>query len=164
MNWAFWVSTVLLLSACTFGRNVDEHGQYPNLFPKTPLSESPCLEDQDCIVTHLIDGQCCADPPTAASNLYTRDQFQQLVAHQKEVCRDPQEPFSCTDHPPTGHIDYVIHGACVDQRCVKKKVPADAPHIPKPNPTNTTEDESQKEGKNSPSTSQIETVASPKAD
>ena len=164
MNWILLTSTSLLFSACTFGRNVDEQGQYPRLFPKTPLSESPCLEDQDCIITHLIDGQCCADPPTAASNLYTRDQFQQLVAHQEEVCNDAQEPYTCPEHPPQGHIETVFHGACVEQRCVKKSVPADAPHIPKMDPEQTTDSGPIKQGKTPPEPSSIETAASPKAD
>ena len=162
MNRTFFLSVALL--GCTFGRNVDEQGQYPRLFPKTPLSESPCLEDQDCIITHLIDGQCCADPPTAASNLYTRDQFQQLLAHQKEVCNDVQEPYTCPEHPPSGHIETVFKGACVEQRCVRKEVPADAPHIPKLNVDDASMEEPEKRREPPPLPRQIETAASPKAD
>ena len=152
------------MAACTFGPNVNKDGEYPHLFPKTPLSESPCLEDQDCIVTHLIDGQCCPDPSTSASNLYTRDQFQQLLAHQKDVCNDPQEPYTCPEHPPAGHIDVVIQGACVQKRCVKKEVPADAPHIPTMDPTSHPEIDTSKAGSVAPSSPPIETVASPKPD
>ena len=149
---------------CTFGPNVNEEGEYPRLFPKTPLSESPCLEDQDCVVTHLVDGQCCPDAPTSASNLYTRDQYRQLVAHQKEVCNDPQEPYTCPEHPPAGHIEVVIQGACVEQRCIKKEVPADAPHIPTMNPDANPENKAPTAGDVERPLAPIETAASPKPD
>ena len=126
------VLIVGFLTACQFGRHANEEGKYPPLFPQTPLSEAPCLEDQDCVVSHLIDGECCPEPTTSASNVYTRDQYDQLVQHQKLMCNDAQDTYTCPEHPPRGHIEYVLQGACVNQRCVSKKVPADAPHIPKP--------------------------------
>ena len=70
------------LDGCPPRKMVDEKGEYGQLFPQTPLSEAPCLEDQDCVVTHLKDGHCCPDPEYNPSNLYTRDQYDRLVAHQ----------------------------------------------------------------------------------
>ena len=151
-----------IFTGCTVGPNVDEDGEYPRLFPKTPLSESPCLEDQDCVVTHLVDGQCCPDAPTSASNLYTRDQYRQLLAHQKEVCNDPKEPYTCPEHPPAGHIEVVLQGACVEQRCIKKEVPADAPHIPTMDPGHAPDQGTPKAATVEGSPAPIETAASPK--
>jgi len=155
---------VCVLAACTLGSHVDEDGQYQALFPKTPLSEAPCLEDQDCVVTHLIDGQCCPNAPTSASNLYSRDQFERLLVHQQQMCNDAQDPYTCPEHPPTGHIEYVYQGACVEQRCIKKKVPSDAPHIPKPTPTKSETEPPKATDSTGEQTGAIETAASPKAD
>ena len=47
---------LVLLTACTFAREVvDDEGNYSRLFPKTPLSDAPCIEDQDCVVAPLKD-------------------------------------------------------------------------------------------------------------
>jgi len=155
-----FVPILLIVSGCSFGQHVENDGEYPTLFPKTPLSEAPCLEDQDCVVTHLKDGQCCPDPITEASNLYSKDQFEKLVSHQKVVCNDKQDTYTCPEPPKPGHIEYVYQGACVEQRCVKKKVPADAPHNPPLTGTNDKPPASEA----APEATTIETAASPKAD
>ena len=148
-----------------FGQHANDEGKYPPLFPQTPLSEAPCLEDQDCVVSHLIDGACCPEPTTAASNVYTQDQYTQLVEHQKLMCNDAQDTYPCPEHPPRGHIEYVLQGACVNQRCVAKKVPADAPHIPKPNlPSPTSGDEKQETQPIIDGDGPIQTAASPNTD
>jgi len=157
------VLPLLFLTACTVGRHVEEDGKYPPLFPQTPLSESPCLEDQDCVVTHLNDGQCCPDPITDASNLYARDQYEKLVDHQRVVCHDEKEPYSCPDTPAPGHIEFVYRGACVEQRCIKKRVPSDAPHTP-PQPPAAAEPDPPQAVKTAPETNAIPTAASPQAD
>ena len=162
------ITSIVLFFGCSLGQHVDQDGKYSSLFPKTPLSDSPCIEDQDCVVSHLIDGQCCSDPPNAASHLYTKDQFEQLLAHQRLICNDQQDPYTCPEHAESGHIEYVYQGACVEQRCVKKKVPADAPHIPRPEVTKNEAPQSEgpannPQGDQKPG-SPIETAASPRAD
>ena len=127
----------IALVACHTGSPVDKDGTTDRLFPKTPLSDAPCIEDQDCIVTHLVDGSCCSDPEYAKKNLYTRDQYLQLVAHQDLVCTESKGHYSCPSHEAPGHVDTVFHGACVEQRCVLKSVPAEAPHSPHIKPPST---------------------------
>ncbi len=150
----------VVLMGCPNSKMVDNNGKYSRLFPKTPLSEAPCLEDQDCVITHLKDGQCCPDPQYSASNLYTRDQFDQLVAHQAQICAESQDRYNCPPHPDQPeHIHTVNKGQCVDQRCVLKKVPTEAPGSPPPRdvPSQTTPP-------NSPNTTESSvtpTVASP---
>ncbi len=163
------VFSVATLISCNTASHVDESGKYPTLFPQTPLSEAPCLEDQDCVVTHLRVGQCCPDPITEASNLFSKDQYEKLVAHQRVVCNDKTETYTCPEPPAPGHIEFVYQGACVEQRCVKKKVPADAPHTP-PQSQPKTQEQTEAEAATStavetaPETTTIETAASPKAD
>ena len=122
--------------ACHTGSPVESDGTTARLFPKTPLSDAPCMEDQDCVVTHLIDGNCCSAPEYAKKSLYTRDQFQQLVAHQEHVCVESRGHYTCPEPEAPGHVDTVFHGACVEQRCVLKEVPAEAPHSPHVTPPN----------------------------
>jgi len=130
MNLSF--ALITLLAGCPSSK-VDDDGSYSRLFPKTPLSEAPCLEDQDCIVTHLKDGSCCPDPVLGASNLYTRDQFAKLLVHQSEICPASESSYTCPPPPPPpGHIDTVNKGQCVNQKCVLIKVPSDAPGTPTP--------------------------------
>ena len=120
--------TLLLLTACTFAREVvDDEGNYSRLFPKTPLSDAPCIEDQDCVVTPLKDGSCCPDPAHGAKNLYSKDQFDKLVAHQAQICGELEGNFTCPEVEPPSHIETVFRGACVENRCVVKEVPAEAP-------------------------------------
>ena len=121
---------LMAVLACHTGSPVGSDGTTDRLFPQTPLSDAPCMEDQDCVVTHLIDGNCCSDPEYAKKNLYTRDQFQQLVAHQNQVCVESQGHYTCPEPEAPGHVETVFHGACVEQRCVLKSVPAEAPHSP----------------------------------
>jgi hypothetical protein len=156
--------SLLFLGGCTVGRHVDEDGTYPPLFPQTPLSESPCLEDQDCVVTHLNDGQCCPNPITEASNLVARDQFDKLVNHQNVVCHDEKEPYACPVDPAPGHIEFVYQGACVEQRCVRRKVPSDAPHTPTLPPPQAGHTEPPSPVDTTPEASATQTAASPKAD
>ena len=118
-----------LAFGCGRDRIVDDEGSYPALFPKTPLSEAECLEDQDCIATNLKDGECCPGPPHQAVNLYSRDQYNQMIAHQGQICQE-EEGYTCSEHPPPTHIDFIYKGQCVEQRCVRAKVPADAPGTP----------------------------------
>ena len=132
-----WALTILV--ACNTGSPVDNDGTTARLFPKSPLSDAPCLEDQDCIVTHRRDGSCCTEPEYAKKNLYTRDQYQQLVAHQDQICTESIGQYTCPSHPPPGHIETVFHGACVESRCVLKPVPVEAPHSPHVEPPEDTE-------------------------
>ena len=120
---------VLMLS-CSSGQMVDDQGRYSRLFPKTPLSDAPCIEDQDCIVTPLKDGSCCPDSVHSAQNLYSRDQYDKLVAHQAQICLERQGQFTCPEPKPPGHIDMVYRGACVENRCVLQSVPSEAPGTP----------------------------------
>ena len=122
-----------LLFGCPNSKMVNEDGEFSRLFPKTPLSEAPCLEDQDCVVTHLQDGHCCPGPIHNASHLYTRDQFDRLVSHQAQICTESEADYTCPPAaaPPT-HIDTVNKGRCIEQRCVLVKVPAEAPGAPPP--------------------------------
>lgn len=119
-----------IIGGCHFGAPVDEDGSTSRLFPVSPLSDAPCLEDQDCVITFRKDGSCCQDPEYAPSNMYTKDQFERLVAYQNEICEESAGYYTCPEHPPPGHIESVIHGACVQSRCVRRTVPAEAPHAP----------------------------------
>jgi len=122
------LTLLLLLTACTFAREVvDDEGNYSRLFPKTPLSDAPCIEDQDCVVTPLKDGSCCPDPPHGAKNLYSKDQFDKLVSHQAQICGELEGNFTCPEVEPPTHIETVFRGACVENRCIVKEVPAEAP-------------------------------------
>ena len=153
---------VSVLAGCPTRKMVDDNGEYGRLFPNTPLSEAPCLEDQDCIVTHLKDGQCCPDPVYSASNLYTRDQFDRLIAHQAQICTESMATFSCAEHPPPPtHIDSVFKGQCVEQRCVIKKVPSDAPGAPEAPRPDTTPKKATPSVNPEPSRAPIPTAASP---
>ena len=151
--------TALITLACHTGSPVDENGKTARLFPKSPLSDAPCIEDQDCVVTHLKDGNCCSDPEFNKTNLYTRDQFQQLVAHQSQICVESADHYTCPPHPSPGHIETIFHGACVENRCVLKSVPAEAPHSPHVEPPTAESEPAVKEP--DPTTP---TVASPSAE
>lgn len=122
-----WLAIAL---ACNTGSPVAKDGTTDRLFPKSPLSEAPCLEDQDCVVTHRKDGHCCPDAEYDKRNLYTRDQYQQLTDHQDQICVESSGHFTCPEHPPPGHIETVFHGECIESRCALKAVPAEAPHSP----------------------------------
>jgi hypothetical protein len=119
----------LSIIGCGRGRLVDDDGSYPALFPKTPLAEAECLEDQDCITTHLKDGECCPGPPHEAVNLYSKDQYGQLLTHQAQICEEEKD-YTCPTYAPPNHIEFIYKGQCVQQRCVRAKVPADAPGTP----------------------------------
>ena len=123
----FALPALLLLTSCFANEMVDDEGRYSRLFPKTPFSDAPCIEDQDCVVTPIRDGSCCPDPPHGAKNLYSKDQFDKLVAHQAQICGELEGNFTCPDAAPTGHIETVYRGACVENRCIVKEVPAEAP-------------------------------------
>lgn|GEM_PF-2802848 len=126
MRWS--IPAMFLLTACTFAREVvDDEGNYSRLFPKTPLSDAPCIEDQDCVVTPIRDGSCCPDPPHGAKNLYSKDQFDKLVAHQAQICGELEGNFTCPEFESPTHIETVYRGACVENRCVVDEVPAEAP-------------------------------------
>ena len=150
--------------ACHTGSPVGSDGTTDRLFPKTPLSDAPCLEDQDCVVTHLIDGNCCSDPEYAKRNLYTRDQFQQLVAHQNQVCVESQGHYTCPEPEAPGHVETVFHGACVEQRCVLKAVPAEAPHSPHVKPPKDDLPDPEVKAAETAAPTPIPTAASPKAE
>ena len=154
-----------LLSGCHFGSPVDEDGSTSRLFPVSPLSEAPCMEDQDCVITYRKDGSCCSDPEYAPSNLYTKDQFERLLAYQNEICGESSGHYTCPEHPPPGHIETVFHGACVESRCVRRSVPAEAPHSPaiEPaiDPALTPDPAPETEPKVPASKEPIETAASP---
>jgi len=122
------------LAGCSFGKMVDDDGHYNRLFPASPLSEAPCIEDQDCVITHLIDGECCPDPEYSPSNLYTRDQYDQLVAHQAQICAESQGTYTCPQPGKQGHVQSVNHGVCIQNRCVIKAVPVEDPAAPLPPP------------------------------
>jgi hypothetical protein len=121
----------LLIFALGCGRDriVDDQGSYPALFPKTPLSDAKCLEDQDCIATNLKDGECCPGPQHQAVNLYSRDQYNQMTTHQAQICPE-EERYTCKELPSQKHIGFIYKGQCIEQRCVRIKVPAEAPGIP----------------------------------
>jgi len=152
---------LILLSGCHLGKPVDEDGSTSRLFPVSPLSDAPCMEDQDCVITYRKDGTCCTDPEYAPSNLYTKDQFDRLVTYQNEICEESAGQYSCPEHPPPGHIESVFHGACVQSRCVRRTVPAEAPHAPTIEHTETPEAESPPSPDEPGSVEPIETVASP---
>ena len=79
------------------------------------------------MVTPLKDGSCCPDPAHGAKNLYSKDQFDKLVAHQAQICGELEGNFTCPEVEPPSHIETVFRGACVENRCVVKEVPAEAP-------------------------------------
>lgn len=149
------------LSGCHFGSPVDEDGSTSRLFPVSPLSEAPCIEDQDCVVTYRKDGSCCPDPEYAPSNLYTKEQFEQLVLFQDEICGESAGPYTCPEHPPHGHIESVLHGVCEQRRCVRQTVPAEAPHSPVLKPPDLPDAAPETAADETDSTIPIETVASP---
>lgn len=154
-----WLAIAL---ACNTGSPVAKDGTTDRLFPKSPLSEAPCLEDQDCVVTHRKDGHCCPDAEYDKRNLYTRDQYQQLVDHQDQICVEGSGHFTCPEHPPPGHIETVFHGACIESRCTLKAVPAEAPHSPtSETPTSATPTEPNTDA-SAPTGTTTPTVASPK--
>jgi len=131
------LAPLLLFASCSLGRMVDDEGRYSTLFPTTPLSDAPCIEDQDCVITHLVDGQCCPGPAHNPSNLYTRDQFDRLVTHQAQICTESRDSYTCPEHAPAGHIDTVFKGMCIENRCLKRSVPAENPAAPPPPPPQT---------------------------
>ena len=149
------------LGGCHFGSPVDEDGFTSRLFPVSPLSEAPCFEDQDCVITYRKDGTCCPDPEYAPSNLYTKEQFERLVVYQDEICGESAGHYTCPEHPPHGHIDSVFHGVCKQSHCVRKAVPAEAPHTPVLKPPDVPDAAPETASDETDSTKPIETAASP---
>jgi hypothetical protein len=128
---------LLIWAGCSLGKMVDEDGRHSPLFPSTPLSNAPCIEDQDCVITHLKDGHCCSDARHTPSNLYTRDQFDRMVTHQAQICEESRGDYTCPETAAQGHIESVYRGMCVDNRCLRREVPAEDPAAPPPPPAST---------------------------
>jgi hypothetical protein len=111
-----WTCLVfVLLTACNLGAKPDASGDFPNLFPKTPLSKDICLNDEDCVMSALQDGQCCPDP-CGDRHLHHRDKHIKLVKHIEEIC-DPKV-FSCPEAVCPEDATTQV-GKCIEKRCVQ---------------------------------------------
>jgi len=99
---------------CGFGSYPDKDGSYSKQFPTTPLSNQVCQVDEDCVATAYRDGSCCPDSCAATLNIYNRETFDRLQAHQAEICADGE--FDCLKKN-CKPLTYTQEARCVDGHC-----------------------------------------------